>query len=275
MSIVRRCLRLQGTAGVWAALWAVALTAVLGTTPHTARAQDAGKASKLPYYEVSGGGEVAGPAWSAYASTTIALSAMGIGSPAGIQEDGWRLRTGAGYWQYSDRPVKWVPGVGETRVALKRNGSFADMLLGYHRSFGSLTVKAYGGVAYSNETWLRDGVDDGSPGSELAAKFLAETWLNLTPVSFAQLDAGWTSLQNTITARARLGYRITPQLSLGPEGGYWSAIDTETNAGVTAWRYGGFVRFEWESGEISLSAGAADDAYDTHFYATVNALIRF
>ena len=275
MSIVRRCLRLQGTAGVWAGLWAAALTAVFGTAPDTARAQDAGKASKLPYYEVSGGGEVAGPAWSAYASTTIALSAMGIGSPAGIQEDGWRLRTGAGYWQYSDRPVKWVPGVGATRVALKRNGSFADMLLGYHRSFGSLTVKAYGGVAYSNETWLRDGVDDGSPGSELAAKFLAETWLNLTPVSFAQLDAGWTSLQNTITARARLGYRITPQLSLGPEGGYWSAIDTETNAGVTAWRYGGFVRFEWESGEISLSAGAADDAYDTHFYATVNALIRF
>jgi hypothetical protein len=273
---VWRCLQGQLAAGRRTAPWfGACAVAVVATAWERAHADGAGKADKLPYYEISGGGEVVGPAWSAYASTTIALSAMGIGVPAGIREDGWRLRTGAGYWQYSDRPVKWVPGVGETRVSLKRNGSFADLLLGYHKSLGPLTVKAYGGVAYSNETWLRDGADDGSPGSALGAKVLAETWLNLTPVSFAQLDAGWTSLRNTLTARARLGYRITPTVSLGPEGGYWSSVDAESDAGVTAWRYGGFVRFEWNSGEISLSAGGADDSHATHFYATANALLRF
>jgi hypothetical protein len=254
---------------------ALCLVAVVATISGGARAEDAKKADKPPLYEISGGGEVVGPAWSAYATTTIAMPALGFGGPGGIRDDGWRLRSGAGYWQYSDRPMKWVPGVGETRVAVKRNGSFADLLLGYHKSLGPLTVKAYGGIAYANEQWLQDGADDGSPGSDFAAKVLVESWLNLTPVSFAQLDAGWTSLRDTITARARLGYRITPSLSLGPEAGYWSNTDAESNTGVTAWRYGAFLRFEWASGEISLSAGAADETYATHFYATANALVRF
>jgi hypothetical protein len=272
---VWRCVLRQGTEGGRAALRAGALLIAIAAAQDVAHAADPGKADTLPYYEISGGGEVAGPAWSTYASTTIALSAIGFGTPVSIREDGWRLRTGAGYWRYSDRPVKWVPGVGDTRVALKRNGSFADLLLGYHKSLGPLTIKAYGGVAYSNETWLQDGFDDGSPGSAFAAKVLVESWLNLTPVSFAQLDAGWTSLRDTITARARLGYRITPSLSIGPEAGYWSNVDAESDKGVTAWRYGGFVRYEWGGGEISLSAGGADDSYATHFYATANALFRF
>jgi hypothetical protein len=255
---------------LWAGLCLAAVAPALG-----AHAADPDNADKLPYFEISGGGEVAGPAWSAYASTTIALSAMGIGAPGGIRVDGWRLRTDAGYWHYSDRPVKWVPGVGETRVSLKRSGSFADLLLGYHKSLGALTLKAYGGLAYTNESWLQDGLDDGSPGSDFAAKVLVESWLDLTPASFAQLDAGWTNLRDTITARARLGYRITPSLSLGPEAGYWSNIDAETDAGVTAWRYGGFVRFEWASGEISLSAGSADEKHSSHVYITTNALLRF
>jgi hypothetical protein len=272
---VRRCLRVHGTADGRAALWAIACVTVLASASGGAGAEDAATAAKIPYYEISGGGEVAGPTWSAYASTTVALSALGIGGPGGIREDGWRLRTGAGFWRYSDRPVKWVPGVGDTRVSLKRNGSFADALLGYHKSLGAFTIKAYGGIAYTNESWLQDGLDDGSPGSALAAKILAETWLNLTPVSFAQLDAGWTSLRSTITARARLGYRITPSVSLGTEAGYWSNVDPESAAGVRAWRYGGFARYEWSSGEVSLSAGSADGSYASHYYATANALFRF
>ena len=171
--------------------------------------------------------------------------------------------------------MKWVSGVGERRVSLKRTGSFADMLLGYHKGFGALTVKAYAGIAYTNEQWLQDGADGGSPGSDLSAKVLVESWLNLTPAAFAQLDAGWTSLRNTTTARVRLGYRILPSLSIGPEAGYWSAVDAEADSGVAAWRYGAFARFEWKGGEVSLSAGVADDDRDSHLYATINALMRF
>jgi hypothetical protein len=257
------------------ARWAGVCLAAMVPALDRAHAADPGKAEKIPYFEISGGGDMAGHAWAAYGSTTIALSAMGIGAPGGLRVEGWRLRTGAGYWSFTDRPVKWVPGVGETRVALKRNGSFADLLLGYQKSFGALSLNAYGGVAYTNESWLQDGLDDGSPGSNFAAKIVVGSWLNLTPASFAQLDAGWTSLRNTISARARMGYRITPYLSLGPEAGYWSNIDAETDAGVHAWRYGGFVRFEWASGEISVSAGGVDEKYSSHLYITTNALLRF
>ncbi len=228
-----------------------------------------------PQYEISGGGEVAGPSWSAYSTTLVALSALSKSASGGIREDGWRLRAGVGYWRYADDPVKWVAGIGAQKVSLKRSGSFADLLLGYHKGFGALTVKGYAGIAYSNERWLQDGADAGSPGSDLAAKVLVESWLNLTPAAFAQLDAGWTSLRNTVTARARLGYRILPSLSLGPEAGYWSAVDAESDAGVAAWRYGAFVRFEWNSGEVSVSGGASDEAAGTDYYATINALMRF
>ncbi len=178
------------------------------------------------------------------------MSALGIGGPGGIREDGWRLRSGAGYWRYSDRPVKWVPGVGETRVGTKRNGSFADLLLGYHKSLGPLTVKAYGGIAYANERWLQDGADGGSPGSDFAAKVMVESWLNLTPVSFAQLDAGWTSLRDTITARARLGYKIMPSLSLGrkPASGR-----TSTLSPTRALRLGATGRSSASSGTAARS----------------------
>jgi hypothetical protein len=240
-----------------------------------ARGEPPPKPKGLPQYEISGGGEIAGPSWSAYSTTVVALSALSKSAAGGIREDGWRLRAGAGYWRYADDPVRWVPGIGERKVSLKRTGSFADLLLGYQKGFGELTVKAYAGIAYSNEGWLQDGADAGSPGSDISAKVLVESWLNLTPASFAQLDAGWSSLRKTVTARARLGYRVLPSLSIGPEAGYWSAVDAESDTGVAAWRYGAFIRFEWASGEVSVSAGASDEARGTDFYATINALMRF
>lgn len=252
-----------------------ALVVALVAASASLRAEPAPKAKEAPKYEISGGGEVAGPSWSAYSTTLVALSALSKSAAGGIRDDGWRLRAGAGYWRYADDPVKWVPRLGERKVSLKRTGSFADLLLGYHKGFGALTVKAYAGIAYANEQWWQDGADAGSPGSDLSAKILVESWLNLTPEIFAQFDAGWTSLRSTITARARLGYRIFPSLSVGPEAGYWSAVDAESDSGVAAWRYGAFVRFEWNSGEASVSGGASDDARGTDYYATVNALLRF
>ena len=86
----------------------------------------------------------------------------------------------------------------------------------------------------------------------LPPRCMVESWLNLTPVSFAQLDGGWTSLRDTITARARLGYKIMPSLSLGPEAGFWSNVDAKSDTGVTAWRYGAFVRFVEQRRDLAL-----------------------
>lgn len=239
------------------------------------------RAEEPPTVEVSGGGETGGHLWSAYTNTTVVLSGWLAGVPKSIREDGWRLRAGAGYWEYSRRGFVCVPLPGpinqcqERRVTKKRSGSSADFLLGYQSGLGPLTLKVFAGGVYANQQYLVDGEDDGSPGAFTAARVLVESWYNLTPDAFAQLDMGWMSRLDEITARGRLGYRITPQISLGPELSYWSA-HRELEAGRDDLiRYGGFVRYEWSAGEVSVSAGMTDGAGDNAFYATLNALLRF
>lgn len=233
------------------------------------------QAEEPPYSEISGGGEVAGHTWSAYTSTTIALSALGIGVPKSIREDGWRLRMGAGYWQYERRQEEWVPGVGAQPVNRKRTGSFADILLGYHAQLGDLTLKLYAGGIYEREVWSAEPLDQSGSATDLSAKVLVESWFNLTPESFAQLDLGWVSQNDTVNARARLGYRITPSIAIGPETAYWAADRDQAPGRDDLFRYGAFVRYEWVGGEVSLSAGAMDSSGDQRFYATINALLRF
>jgi len=233
------------------------------------------RADEPPTVEVSGGGEIGGHTWSAYTNTTVALAAWFSGIPRSIRDDGRRLRAGAGYWEYARRQTIWIPGIGDQKVDRKRTGSFADLLLGYQQSLGPLTLKVFAGGVYATERRLIDGEDEGSAGPFTAARVLVESWYNLTPDSFAQLDAGWTSRLDAITARGRLGYRILPDLSVGPELGYWSASRELEPGRDDLVRYGGFVRYEWAAGEASLSAGVMDDGEANHFYATLNALLRF
>jgi hypothetical protein len=233
------------------------------------------QADEPPTVEVSGGGEIGGHIWSAYANTTVALSGLIAGVPKSIREDGWRLKAGAGYWEYARRQTIWISGLGERSVRRHRTGSFADLLLGYQAGIGPLTLKIFAGGAYANEQRLIDGEDEGSSGPFTSARVLVESWYNLTPNAFAQLDAGWTSRLDALTARGRIGYRITPEISAGPEVGYWSA-DRELEAGRDdIVRYGAFIRYEWAAGEVSLSGGLADDGEDNNFYASLNALLRF
>lgn len=233
------------------------------------------RADEPPTVEVSGGGEIGGHLWSAYTNTTVALSGLIAGVPKSIREDGWRLRAGAGYWEYTRRQTIWISDLGERGVRRHRTGSFADLLLGYQAGIGPLTLKVFAGAAYANEKRLIDDDDEGSTGPFTAARVLVESWYDLAPNAFAQLDAGWTSRLDALTARGRLGYRMTPEISVGPEVGYWSA-DRELEAGRDdIVRYGAFVRYEWSTGEISLSGGLADDGEESTFYATLNALLRF
>lgn len=246
------------------------LCAGLGLAP-PALAASPEQADKPPATEVSAGGEIGGPTWSVYANTTVVLSGLIAGVPKSIREDGWRLKAGAGYWEYTRRQTVWISGVGEQRVDRRRRGSSGDLLIGYQAGLGPLTLKVFAGAAYANERHLMDGVDEGSPGQFAAARVLVESWLNLGPNAFAQLDAGWTSRLDAINARGRLGLRITPEISIGPELGYWSAGRESGSGRDDLVRTGAFVRYEWAAGEVSLSGGVADgDAY-----GTLNALLRF
>jgi hypothetical protein len=253
------------------------------------------QADEPPTVEVSGGGEISGHTWSAYTNTTVALSGLIAGVPKSIREDGWRLRAGAGYWEYARRQTVWVTDTGNQseggyrRVRRLRTGSYAEVLLGYHAQLGELTLKAFAGAVFANEKYLLDEVDEDSPGVLTGGRFLLESWYNFGPNAFLQIDVGWTSEPNEFGGRARVGYRLTPQISLGPEVAHWRS-DRGTTVPVfelcrvrceaydrrdESTRYGGFIRYEWTAGEVSVSGGIAADGQDSNFYASLNALLRF
>jgi hypothetical protein len=187
--------------------------------------------------------------WSLYSGTTFA--------PFGpLAADGARLRAVAGYGDYRTGTV-----------------SFADLLVGYHAQLGELTIKVFGGVMLANH-------GAASPFSELdgmgvGAKGVVETWWNITDKVWLNTDVAYGTLHDTYAGRTRLGWRFTPQFSVGLEGG--AAGSSETDIA----RAGGFVRYEWAGGEASLSGGMAREGFDilwddtTGAYATLSVLSRF
>ncbi|HWV82359.1 MAG TPA: cellulose biosynthesis protein BcsS [Hyphomicrobiaceae bacterium] len=252
------------------------------------------RAEEPPTVEVSGGGEIGGHLWSAYTNTTVVLSGWLAGVPKSIREDGWRLRAGAGYWRMQGRFGSGFPTQSDPRPKYKKWGSTAELLLGYHATFGALTVKAYAGLehvvlgsVHIDRSGTYDDLELQFGTGELGAKAIIESWYNLTPYVFAQLDMSWGSRVEAFGTRLRLGYRFSPGLAVGPEmsrhiadnaaiwgfQNYGFARVSDSRDSLT--RYGGFVRYEWSAGEISASAGLTDDADDNGFYATLNALLRF
>lgn len=215
-------------------------------------------------FEAWAGTEVFHQVWSIYAG--------GMYAPFGsIREDGLRLRAVAGYGAYWYSSPRWT-GAGTQVLDFRGTVSFADLLAGYHKQLGSLTIKVLAGVTVADRN-VND--PEASSGTEFGAKAVAETWWNITDTVWTSVDLSWTTLDNVYGSRARLGWRLAPALSIGIEGGAagtW-AYDTA--------RIGGFLRYEWENGEASLSSGFAGDGPGSGWgnaqgmFATFNLLTRF
>ncbi len=234
-----RCVRHGGGVLIWRAL--AALAAATGPcTP--AQADD----SSQPRFEVWSGGQAYDHVWSLYSGATAA--------PFGtIQSDGMRLRLVTGYGADSYSSPRAV-GAGPAQIiAFKGTGSFADALLGYHQQLGPLTVKVFAGVAIADRQVRPDDPETVVRGTGLGGKMALETWWNLGEAAFTSVDLSWGSLYQSYAARARLGWRLTPALSAGLEAGAAGNIECDII------RAGLFVRYEWTSGEISLSGGATND----------------
>lgn len=230
---------------VWRAFAAV-VAAAAPWTP--ARADDPSKTpgdQQRPRFEFWSGAQAHRHVWSIYSGATVA--------PFGaVQEDGVRLRliTGYGADRYSGpRAV----GVGSKIITFEGAGSFADVLVGYHRQLGGLTVKAFGGITVADRQVVPDDPETVIRGTGLGGKAALETWWNLGEAAWTSLDLSWGSLHQSYAARTRLGWRLTPAFSAGLEVG--AAGNVECDIG----RAGGFVRYEWASGEVSASAGATND----------------
>jgi hypothetical protein len=129
-------------------------------------------------------------------------------------------------------------------------------------------------------------------GTALGPKALVETWWTITDKTWASLDLG-VALPHLHMAegadpdridyagRIRLGWRLWPELSVGFEGGAGGplapTLQTTWQDGVA--RAGGFFRYEWASGEVSVSGGVLTGgdgpAGHTHPFGTVSVLTRF
>jgi hypothetical protein len=228
----------------------------VGETPSTDKPQQ---------FEAWAGAEAFARVWALYAGGNYA--------PFGdITRDGIRVRVVAGYGQYSYVSPRWADN---RKQDFRFHGasSFADLLTGYHKQLGALTIKVLGGVTLIDRT-----LDDPEPlnaGTDVGAKALVELWWNINDRAWTSLDLSWTTLEDVYGARARAGWRAWPALSLGVEGG------TLGNQDYQIGRIGAFVRYEWAHGEASLSGGIAENDFEGTSadsrgpYATFNVLTRF
>lgn len=186
-------------------------------------------------------------AWTVYSGGSFAP----FGS---VREDGFRLRVVAGYGDY-----------GTGRV------SFADVLVGYHAQLGPVTLKVLAGV--TGEYRVTDQPLMDAPDAGLGGKVVIESWWNITDQAWTSADIEWSSLHSAFGARLRLGWRFLPELSAGLEGGSTGALVLD------AARFGGFVRYEWATGELWVSGGLALDGpgsdWEAGPYAAVSVVTRF
>ena len=165
-----------------------------------------------------------------------------------------------------------LDGHGHADFQFHGTTAFADLLAGYHKQLGPLTIKILGGLTVGDQN-----VDDPESiaGTEVGAKAVLETWWNVTDRVWTSVDLSWSTVHDIYGARARLGWRLWPALSIGIEGGATGSWDYDTA------RIGSFVRYEWATGEASLSAGFSGDGpgsgwVDVHGpFATFSVLTRF
>jgi len=247
-----RCARRVGALGLGVALLLVSLPAsAQGWLTDALERADGAE----PSQEIWAGADVTANSWSAYSGLTAALFGP-------LQSDGWRVRAVGGYGAYAYE---------KHGTTIHGNITFADILIGYHRQFGPLTVKGFGGIASENHVLSPLDLDNAVLGADLGAKAALETWLEIGSRNWASLDLSWSSVHGgTYAARARAGYRIRPELSLGLEGA------ATGNAEYDGGRAGTFVRYTWSSGEFSAGVGGSiDRSGETGGYGTLNALYRY
>lgn len=184
-----------------------------------------------PHVEVWSGGEAFRHIWSTYGGATIAPF-------GGVQDDGFRLRGVAGYANYG-----------------KGIMAFGDVLLGYHKQLGTVTIKVFGGLTVTNHVPAPGEPFPPLQGTEYGGKGVVEVWWNITDQAWASADLSFGSTHMDYGGRIRLGWRLWPELSVGLEGGAGGTAEPELEHDTS--RVGGFLRYEWATGELSISGGWA------------------
>lgn len=279
--------------GAWPLLAAAFLINGVQASPAFANSEEAVQSGR----QVWAGADVSTNVWLVYSGVTYApWSAM--------HEDGFRFRAAGGFgeYEYADRVPSLDPSSDLMRATtFHAQTYYAEFLVGYLKRFGELTAKGFVGVSTISHDISPDDSETVAVGDEIGVKGAIELWLNIGERGWGSLDLSWSSAHNTRAARARLGYRVWPKLSLGLEAGLNVDSQGECRMGGSGAegcrrtddqkvdpvdlldyaRVGTFVRYEWGMSEMSVSGGvlgdsfAADGGIEIEPYVTVNWLTQF
>jgi hypothetical protein len=267
---------------------AVAVAAILFPLPASAQsawttAIERTPASKPSYSwrEIYGGVDAARDQWLMYSGITVAPPS------ADVYSNGWRLRVGGGYGQYSyEASAPDVSPCGTPVTAACRyhsrnfhvDHSYAEALVGYSLKLGNLTAKAFAGALMSSQQHSKPDPHKKTDGTEWGAKGALELWLDMGPQTWSSLDLSYATARDETAARWRAGWRIKPRVSIGPE----LRFDKNIESGEGEWngRAGLFGRYEWPGGELSLAGGLAArvDGWsheDVSPFGTLNVLFQY
>ena len=187
---------------------------------------------------------------------------------------GSRLRTTGGYGSFRYSGLRASGGSSEF-VKFRGTVSFADLLLGYHRQLGPLTLKLYAGAVAARHAIDPFDAEAEVQGPGVGGKVAVETWWTISDMAWSSLDVSYATLHESYAGRLRLGWRVVPVLSAGVEAAADGNIDGRSG------RIGGFLRYEWAQGEVSASGGLMTDWADIERidarggYATISWLNRF
>jgi hypothetical protein len=212
----------------------VAATA-FASSPSTVQAD-----SESPgWWEIWSGVDATSHVWLLYGGVTVAPQ-------SDIFSEGLRLRVAGGYGGYAY--------AGERRGQLQSfeaKTAYAEALIGYLKRWGPVIAKGFVGVAAIEHDISPFDPENPVQGQEFGPKVATEIWINIGTEAWSSVDVSWTSAHQTAAARARAGYRVWGDFSLGPEAGINSNdLGEDVRAGL-------FARYAWAGGEFSLAGGFA------------------
>ncbi len=199
--------------------------------------------------------------WSLYSGVTFAP----FGS---IRDNGLRLRASGGTSGYRYTAQWFNPATMRTEpLAIRGRSAYGEVLAGYHWQNGAFTMKLFAGA-----TWIKHQL---APAEEVLAdpadfntnlnaahwggKVAAEFWLNFGKQAWTSLDLAFSSPHLMTSVRSRIGWRLAPAWSAGPEAsvvGYrdHDAILDRRVLAVTS-KLGAFLRYDNGQNEIAISGG--------------------
>ncbi len=182
-----------------------------------------------------------------------------------IADDGMRLRVSGGYGEY--RYSGWVDGRTDR---IYGTAMFADVLAGYQMGLGGLTLKAFAGATFDGHVLSAFDANNPVNGKVTGAKGVLEGWLSITTSTWAQVDLAYGTAHASYNSRLRVGHRVATGVSLGVEGGQFGNEASDNR------RLGGFARYDWLGGEVSVSGGMSGDiAAPRNPYGTLVYMMKF